>query len=150
MRRDSVNSDREPVVPGISGCSLKDELPIIQYPSSRLRLRRTTLNFWIRKCYELNSPTTLTRHSIAIRLILDIIAASVIGIDRDERGRPAGQDFRKLRPRTGAHSGTTFGTWPGCDGCHRLDDDARLSVVCKQMLDMTTMMSNALVIAKRR
>lgn len=34
--------------------------------------------------------TTLTWHEVAIRLILTIIAAGVIGIDRDQRGRSAG------------------------------------------------------------
>lgn len=35
-------------------------------------------------------PTSLTWHDIALRLILDIVAATVIGINRDEYGRPAG------------------------------------------------------------
>jgi putative Mg2+ transporter-C (MgtC) family protein len=35
-------------------------------------------------------PTSLTWHDIALRLILDIVAAALIGINRDEYGRPAG------------------------------------------------------------
>jgi putative Mg2+ transporter-C (MgtC) family protein len=59
---------------------------------SRHAVRRTRLeelpllNSW----RETTMLTSLTWHSIAIRLIFDIIAASVIGIDRDEHGRPAG------------------------------------------------------------
>lgn len=34
--------------------------------------------------------TSLTWHDIALRLILDIVAAALIGINRDEYGRPAG------------------------------------------------------------
>lgn len=35
-------------------------------------------------------PTSLTWHDIALRLFLDLVAAAIIGINRDERGRPAG------------------------------------------------------------
>lgn len=35
-------------------------------------------------------PTSLTWHDIALRLVLDLIAAGLIGLNRDERGRPAG------------------------------------------------------------
>jgi putative Mg2+ transporter-C (MgtC) family protein len=35
-------------------------------------------------------PTSLTWHDIALRLVLDVIAAALIGINRDEHGRPAG------------------------------------------------------------
>lgn len=35
-------------------------------------------------------PTSLTWHDIALRLLLDLIAAGLIGLNRDERGRPAG------------------------------------------------------------
>lgn len=35
-------------------------------------------------------PTTLTWHAIALRLLLTVLAAVVIGFDRDERGRSAG------------------------------------------------------------
>jgi putative Mg2+ transporter-C (MgtC) family protein len=35
-------------------------------------------------------PTSLTVHEIALRLILDVLAAGLIGMNRDERGRPAG------------------------------------------------------------
>jgi putative Mg2+ transporter-C (MgtC) family protein len=35
-------------------------------------------------------PTTLTWQAIALRLILTVLCAGIIGLDRDERGRPAG------------------------------------------------------------
>jgi putative Mg2+ transporter-C (MgtC) family protein len=35
-------------------------------------------------------PTTLTWHSIALRLLLTALCSAVLGIDRDERGRSAG------------------------------------------------------------
>jgi putative Mg2+ transporter-C (MgtC) family protein len=35
-------------------------------------------------------PTTLTWQAITLRLILTILCAGMIGLDRDERGRPAG------------------------------------------------------------
>lgn len=35
-------------------------------------------------------PTILTWHAIALRLLLTVLSAGVIGFDRDERGRPAG------------------------------------------------------------
>jgi putative Mg2+ transporter-C (MgtC) family protein len=35
-------------------------------------------------------PTSLSVHEIALRVILDVIAAGLIGMNRDERGRPAG------------------------------------------------------------
>jgi putative Mg2+ transporter-C (MgtC) family protein len=35
-------------------------------------------------------PITLTWQAIALRLILTVLCAGVIGLDRDERGRPAG------------------------------------------------------------
>jgi putative Mg2+ transporter-C (MgtC) family protein len=35
-------------------------------------------------------PTTLTWHSIALRLLLTTVCAGVLGFDRDERGRSAG------------------------------------------------------------
>ncbi len=35
-------------------------------------------------------PTTLTWQAITLRLILTVLCAGLIGLDRDERGRPAG------------------------------------------------------------
>jgi putative Mg2+ transporter-C (MgtC) family protein len=35
-------------------------------------------------------PITLTWQAIALRLILTVLCAGIIGLDRDERGRPAG------------------------------------------------------------
>lgn len=35
-------------------------------------------------------PTTLTWHAIALRIVLTVLAAGIIGFDRDERGRSAG------------------------------------------------------------
>ena len=35
-------------------------------------------------------PTVLTWHDVAIRLLLTLVAAGIIGFDRDERGRSAG------------------------------------------------------------
>lgn len=35
-------------------------------------------------------PTTLTWHEVALRLLLTVLAAGIIGFDRDERGRSAG------------------------------------------------------------
>jgi putative Mg2+ transporter-C (MgtC) family protein len=35
-------------------------------------------------------PFTITWHDVVIRLLLDVVAAGIIGINRDEHGRPAG------------------------------------------------------------
>lgn len=35
-------------------------------------------------------PVVLSWHSIAVRLVLDVLASSIIGVNRDEHGRPAG------------------------------------------------------------